>query len=149
MSAFDGALQQITGLVWDTTLSLPLVEEDPFRLAHERGEILAGVVRISGNWDGAVAVQCTRRMAAKLARVMFSLDGADPGTGEIRDALGEVGNMVGGNFKALLEEPNVLSIPEIHAAEDFRLHIPGMSQILQAAFRSEDEPIAVSVFQKD
>ena len=74
---------------------------------------LVGRVEITGQWEGAVTIDCDAELAARIAAVMFGMEdgGAEPD--EIRDALGELANMAGGNIKSLLPAPSQLSLPTV------------------------------------
>jgi CheY-specific phosphatase CheX len=122
--------------------------EDPFRLAVDAAPTVAGVVQITGAWEGAVGLQCAEPLARQAAMKMFAVPAPAVTPADLRDALGELGNMMGGNFKALLPEPCVLSLPMVIEGRDFRLSLPGTAQVLQAAFRSGEQPFCVTVLQR-
>ncbi|MGE0441603.1 MAG: chemotaxis protein CheX [Gemmatimonadales bacterium] len=148
MSGFERSVVEIVQGVWECVLGLPLEEDDPFRLSLEAGQTYAGVVQITGAWDGAVALQCSDRIARKAAEIMLGVPADQASIGDIQDALGELANMTGGNFKALLPEPCHLSLPVVVEGKDFRMRLPGANQVLAVAFRSEDAPFGVTVLQR-
>lgn len=75
------------------------------------GEMWTAWVRISGGWDGAIALHCPPELARMAAVSMFRVepDGATLEDG--REALAELINIVGGNLKALLPPPCQSSLP--------------------------------------
>lgn len=94
--------------VWTTILGVPLSASPSPDPGAERYH---GRVHISGAWEGTVVLECSGTFARWAASRMF--DSADTSFDEVRDALGELTNMVGGNIKALLPGPSRLSIPEV------------------------------------
>ena len=148
MSGFDRAIVEIVGNVWTSVFGTSVEEEDPFRVAGLKTRTFAGVVNIAGAWDGAVAVQCGEDLVRQAAVAMFGLAPDAVSQGEMHDALGELANMVGGNFKALLPEPCTLSLPVTVEGDDYRLRLPNAAQVLQSAFRSGPDVLCVTVLQR-
>lgn len=96
--------------VWSTVLGADLTDTAT-GMAPGKESTLTGRVRISGAWEGTVAIECSPKFAAWAAARMF--DATQTSTEEVHDALGELTNMVGGNLKALLPGPSRLSVPEV------------------------------------
>lgn len=78
----------------------------------ERGgaALLTASVTISGAWQGAVAVSCSPGLAQRAASAMFGT-GRQVAEEEATDALREIANIIGGNFKSLVSSPSRLSLP--------------------------------------
>jgi chemotaxis protein CheX len=106
-------LNEIAERVWSMVLGLKLlpVACDPGR--PEARDFVLGKVTISGNWRGSVTLGCSPSVARRAAAAMFGKEPAETDPGEIRDALGELTNMVGGNFKTLLKGDCRLSVPNV------------------------------------
>jgi chemotaxis protein CheX len=106
-------LNEITAKVWSMVLGFRIqpVQCDPGRV--EAQDFVLGKVAISGSWVGAVTLGCSTGLARRAAAAMFGKLPADADAGEIRDALGELTNMVGGNFKTLLKGDCRLSVPNV------------------------------------
>ena len=98
--------------VWTTILGVPLSASPSPDPGAER---FHGRVHISGAWEGTVVLECSGAFARWAASRMFESN--DTTFDEVRDALGELTNMVGGNIKALLPGPSRLSIPEVASGE--------------------------------
>lgn len=109
-----GDLDAIVTTVWESLFGEPAVALTP---APVTGDAVSARVDIHGGWTGSVVVTCERDVAAGLTRELLLLP-ADcvPDRGEVRDALGEIANIVAGNVKALLPAPAALGLPEV--AED-------------------------------
>lgn len=104
-------LNEITEKVWSMVLGLKLqpAKCDPART----NAFVLGRVTISGTWQGAVTLGCSPQLARRAAAAMFGKQPAEADAEEIRDALGELTNMVGGNFKTLLKGECRLSVPKV------------------------------------
>jgi hypothetical protein len=104
-------------------------------------QLMTAWVLITGAWHGAVAVSCMPGLARRAASAMFGTEGqvADD---EARDALREIANIIGGNFKSLVSSPSRLSLPVL------RDHAPGTSGLLpvhRVWFDCEGEVLLVTV----
>ena len=106
-------LNEIAEKVWSMVLGLKLspVACDPARA--EARDFVLGKVTISGGWRDSVILGCTASMARNAAAAMFGKTPAETEPDEIKDAFGELTNMVGGNFKTLLEGDCRLSVPNV------------------------------------
>lgn len=147
MPGLEASIDEIVETVWTSTLGLPVVPDDPFRLESERGHTFGGIVQITGAWDGVVAVQCSAALARRATGTMMGLADREIALSDIQDTVGELANMVGGNVKALLPGRCVLGLPVVVEGADFRMRLPGSTQILQCAFRAEGEPFSVTVLR--
>jgi CheY-specific phosphatase CheX len=108
-----GAVQihQVTQTVWSTVLGLKI---QPTKVAPPEAErFVIGKVSISGAWRGAVTVGCSAELARSVAASMFALLPGAASLEEIRDAVGELTNMVGGNIKSLMKGDCRLSVPAV------------------------------------
>lgn len=107
-----------------------------------------GKVEISGAWTGAVLLNGSRQLAKAAAAVIFA---HEPGGGPEQDSLDamyELTNIIGGNIKSLLPEPCQLSIPSVEAVTDEHLTILGMVRMSELLFDCQDQPLFVSVWQR-
>lgn len=111
MSVGVSQIHQVTQTVWSTVLGLKI---QPTKLTPPEAErFVIGKVNISGAWQGAVTVGCSAALARLVAGSMFSTPPADASIEEVRDAVGELTNMVGGNIKSLMKGDCRLSVPAV------------------------------------
>lgn len=136
---------EIAGLVWDSFLGLELVPGPPDELLA--GNLMTGIIGISGSWQGSVVLCVPAQHAVVAAEAMFAADPGSLDASEVADALGELTNMVGGNIKSLLPEPNALSIPSVTGGTDARVFVPGARPALSVALRCGDAPVHITVWQ--
>ncbi len=156
MPQLDEAIQGIVTTVWDSVLGIRVEPEDPISAfsqntrdpAKEQEHTYAGVVQISGAWDGAVTVQCSARAARHAAQTMFGLSDDDVSVADLQDALGELTNMTGGNIKALLPETCFLGLPVVVEGADYRFRLPGSAPVRRSTFKAGDELIVVTMLER-
>jgi chemotaxis protein CheX len=134
---------QLTQEIWSALLApqgTPQLELDDL----PGYEVLA-TTDITGEWNGTVCVACSRAAARRVTSVMFEIPDEDLGETDVRDAVGELVNVVGGNIKGLLPGPTVLSLPKV--VEGGELSLPPHLELAQEVrFSWMAEPVLVSVW---
>jgi len=105
------------------------------------------MVGLAGQLSGVLSVRCSGKAAALMTSKMLGveLDKVGP---EMSDALGEVCNMVAGNFKNKIPgvaEGCMLSPPTVITGSDYSLHSLADSPALEIRLLFESEPIVISL----
>ncbi len=139
---------QIVKSIWTSVLTREIQCSDETTITPGTTPILAGCIQLTGGWNGAVALHCSSTFIRQAASVMFSLEEASIAREDMRDALGELVNMVGGGVKSLFSETCVLSLPTVVEEEDFTVSMPGSSLVQKMAFQSQGESILVTLLEK-
>jgi hypothetical protein len=111
MLVTEGDFCRIIQDTWTATLGFP-VDRSASAEFPATGAFTV-CVRISGAWDGEVTLHCSDPLARRIAGAIFQLEADKVGSYEILDALSELIHIVGGNLKALLPQPVVLSFPSL------------------------------------
>jgi chemotaxis protein CheX len=157
MNAANPALSPGAGRdAWPTTLQLAMQEVFELMLACRLevpaeppgDEILdvTAMVGLAGQLCGVLTIRCKTKSAARMASRMLGID-ADKAGPEMWDAVGEVANMVAGNFKnkiSGLGDGCMLSVPTVITGSNYNLHSMVNSEI-RTALLFEGEPIALSL----
>jgi len=107
--------------VFEMMIGVPL-RHCPAGSALEAGEYTA-VIGLAGPITGVFAIRCNEKTAIGIARGMLGV-GEDEARHEVWDALGEVCNMVIGNFKAKTGGAganSMLSVPTVIQGHDYRV----------------------------
>ena len=108
---------------------------------------LTAAVQFVGEWKGAVLLRCSPRQACQLAcRLMPGLQPSRVDE-DVRDALGEITNMVGGNLKPILPPGVVLSMPSVVQGNDYAVHICGGNTSKTWSFSSDLGIFSVTLVQ--
>jgi chemotaxis protein CheX len=84
---------------------------------------VSALIGLAGALSSIIRVRCTPETARRIATKM--LGGAGTESSEWADAMGEIANMVAGNFKSKVTELTdgcVLSVPTIVTGEDYEVH---------------------------
>lgn len=110
------------------------------------GELTA-MVGLAGALCGIATVRTSRDTAAKFACLMLGGDAAsNPATSN--DAVGELCNMIAGNFKSkisTLADHCMLSVPTVIAGEDYSMSPLEPTQGVTLSLVYEGEPVWVSL----
>jgi CheY-specific phosphatase CheX len=109
MQNLETSIKEYVRMVWST-----LFEQSVFPdINHVDPQSHLAIVDISGQWNGCINIYIPSPLASSLAEKMFFLEAGTSSKSEVQDAIGEVINMIGGNIKAILPEPNQLSTPKV------------------------------------
>ncbi len=149
MIATENDIEQLMTTVLET-----LLDFHPTFLGNKAppppaGRTFSAVIHITGAVDGAVVLHVTEPFARAAAAKMFGVhpDAAD--ATDQQDALGELCNVVGGNFKSLLPEPCRLSLPTVIDGADYSFRIPGSSMTGEYAINAANQPMLIRLWRKD
>jgi chemotaxis protein CheX len=137
-------LELATREVFETMLACPLTT--PATPSTDSLNVTA-MVGLAGMLCGVMTVRCERKAAALVASKMLGMDVDQVGP-EISDALGEVCNMVAGNFKnkiSGLGDGCMLSPPSVITGSDYVLHSEPESPTLLLNQLFENMPIVISL----
>ena len=109
---YQEELTEIAKVIWESVIGLPL---QPIHEAEapRSNDALTVQVRVSGAWNGSVAATVSPSLGRKIASAMLQIDAESLSPPDVSDALLEVVNMLGGNFKALLPPVCKLSLPDL------------------------------------
>jgi chemotaxis protein CheX len=143
MQYLEGEIRQITEWVWSSMLERELLFDPSGTWPLQKANSLLSSVKITGDWEGAVALQCSPALAHQLAANMFKLPPQETSHADIYDALGELTNMIGGNIKALLPNPSRLSLPLVEDGESVPASLLTSTVLSQVAFADQGESFNV------
>jgi chemotaxis protein CheX len=105
------------------------------------------MVGLAGALCGMITIRCSTPAAEKLAEQMLGGD-ATSNPSVIGDAMGELCNMVAGNFKSKitnLADHCMLSVPTVIWGEDYVVQTVQPNEGFQVALSLEGEPVWFSV----
>jgi chemotaxis protein CheX len=108
---------------------------------------VTSMVGLAGQLSGVFSVRCSGKAATLMTSKMLGvkLDEVGP---EVLDAIGEVCNMVAGNFKhkiAVLAEGCMLSPPTVVTGSAYNLHSLTDSPALEVRLLFEGMPLVISL----
>lgn len=146
MTMLSDGIEEVTSIVWGSVLDLP-VELAIGQLLPTNPTVTC-FVQIEGAWEGAVVFRCPERLGILLADSMFGDSSANRDTSDIRDALGEITNILTGNIKALLPQPSRITLPVIASGNDYELEVLGTETMAEVAFSCLGETFVVTMLHQ-
>ena len=130
--------------VFELMLGCKLTVQEP--PAETRLDITS-MVGMAGQLCGVLSIGCDRKAAALMTSKMLGIEPDKVGA-EISDAIGEICNMVAGNFKNKipgLSDGCMLSPPTVITGNDYRMYSPVDSPALELNLLFESIPIVISL----
>ena len=136
----DMAAREVFDLMLSCQLTVPSIPDDTTL-------DVTSMVGLAGQLCGVLSVRCSGKAAALMASKMLGVD-LDKVGAEFSDAIGEVCNMVAGNFKnkiAGLAEGCMLSPPTVITGSNYDLHLMADSPAVEVRLLFEGMPILISL----
>ena len=122
-------LGRIAHDIFDTMLG---VEVQPVELEWQPArDRLTGAVYLAGAWRGAVLFECDRSQACDFTSRLMSVPLPAEVDDDVRDTMGELANMLGGNLKSVLPHGVVLSMPSVVEGSDYSLRLCGGKAVVE------------------
>jgi len=141
------ALPQIVGSVFEMMIGLEAGSCDiPWEADGDR---LTSFVQLAGDWTGAVILECSERQACQFAGMVLGMDPPERADDDVRDVLGELVNMIGGNMKSSMTTGVRLSMPTVADGCHTGLHFCGSAASQMRAFQCLDRCFWVAVVSKE
>ena len=145
MTTLQGDIIEIARSILESMFDLPL--DEAATPALDVRSTVTGCVHIDGAWNGAVILQCPMVLATRLTVEMFQ-GPSSPEADEVRDAIGELTNMLAGNVKGLLPEPCRISLPGVALGSDYRFSVVGTVAVASVPFSCAGHPLVVTLLQR-
>jgi chemotaxis protein CheX len=140
-----GEIPPVVESIFGTMLNLEVV---PGLFALDPcADRMTSTVQLSGAWTGAVVFECDRDQACRLAGRFLSIDPPVAVDDLVRDVLGELANMIGGNMKCVLSGSLRLSMPCVVDGGDHHMRIPGVSLRERLSFQSIEGPFWIGLLE--
>ena len=96
--------------------------------------IVTSAAYFAGAWRGAALLECNLGLAIHFTERFMA--GAKPKScdEDVRDCIGELVNMIGGNLKALLPDHTELSMPSVVEGRDYSIRLCGNNSFVRIPF---------------
>lgn len=108
---------------------------------------VTGMVGLAGELCGVLSVRCAKSSGCKIASKMLGVPATEAAS-HISDAIGEICNMVAGNFKAKidgLQDKCMLSVPTVITGGDYQLYSLAVGDRIELPFLFEGESIWIGL----
>jgi chemotaxis protein CheX len=136
-------LVKIVQSVFDTMMNLAVSPCDA-QWDHS-GDRMTSLVYLTGDWNGAVMLECTPQQACQFAGKILCMDPPETADDDVRDVLGELSNMIGGNMKSGMSTGVRLSMPSVMNGRDYDVRVCGSEVQERIAFQCDDGNFWVTV----
>jgi chemotaxis protein CheX len=145
MTYIKDNLQSIVESVWSTMLGAELTPGAPVEVkaTATADQPDAAFVEVSGAWEGRITVRLSPGALDSAVTSLLGLSPEEASEEERLDVLKELANMVGGNLKAMMNQPTRLSVPLLDGTESPQgLQFDDEERI---SLRQNDLPVEITV----
>jgi chemotaxis protein CheX len=111
-------------------------------------ESVSAMVGFAGSYNGMISINSPQKLAMTFASQMLGMD-VTGFNEDVRDALGEIANMIGGSFKHHFVNDGHevrLSTPSVISGEEYVMTAGSVPNTLTLMFEFGTEPFMVSVY---
>ncbi len=141
------SLVSATEEVFDTMLAIPLQSQPAVTGPLDVPANVVATVAFAGHRKGLVVVYTSLAAARHITSTMLGIPLQEV-NGEVPDAMGEIANMVAGQFRnrlAAVEPPSDISVPTVTIGTDFSTLYSSAVQRSRCPFDMQGEPISVEL----
>lgn len=141
------SLVSATEEVFDTMLAIPIHSQPPVTGPLDVPANVVATVAFAGHRKGLVVVYTSLAAARHITSTMLGIPLQEV-NGEVPDAMGEIANMVAGQFRnrlAAVEPPSDISVPTVTIGTDFSTLYSSAVQRSRCPFDMQGEPISVEL----
>lgn len=135
------AAHEVFDLMVGSTLTIP-VEPPP-----QEGLDITAMVGLAGKLRGVITVRCGAKSAALMAAKLLGTE-PDQASSDMWDAIGEICNMVAGNFKNKISDLSngcMLTVPTVITGTDYNVHSLAKEGSLRLTMAFEGAPVVFTL----
>lgn len=148
MTPMEDAIAQTVSSMWELLIGGTIaICDDPDGEVASDARALAGCIHVTGADGGVITIECPEILARACAAALFQVPVGALDLREAQDALAEMANIIGGNFKALLGAGHYLSLPTVVEGRDFRTRFVGTRLEARVAFDTDAGRLVASFFK--
>ncbi len=142
-----GELAQIVEYVFRTMVCLEVSESDqPWFPGSNQ---LTATIHLAGDWNGVLALGCDCKLACAFTARFLSTEKPEMVDDVVRDVLGELANMIGGNLKCVLAGGLSLSMPSVVDGADHHLRVCRAGTRERLVFDCAEGVFSVAVLREE
>jgi chemotaxis protein CheX len=142
-------LMSIVDEIFGLMAGLHLAPSPALLAPVERTGYVASAVQIVGDWQGAVRLDIDLELARVACANLMGVAVKDLSPQDIRDAAGELANMLGGSVKALRAPTCGLSLPSVVIGRDFEFSLCQGTVVQASSFLHPSGTLTVSIIEKE
>ncbi len=108
---------------------------------------ITAAIFFTNSWKGALIIDCRRSLAFDITAKLMSIGRPDAINDDVRDSMGELANMIGGNLKSILPAGVGLSMPSVVEGSNYSIRICGPNTVHHEVFTCGSEKIYVRLVE--
>jgi CheY-specific phosphatase CheX len=108
-------------------------------------ELVTAAIYFTEPWKGAMMLECVLPLAFEFTARVMSVPTPTTVDADVCDSMGELVNMIAGNFKGLMPAETGISIPSVVRGRDYVLQMRGSKTLSQVVFVGEFGPCSVTL----
>lgn len=141
-------LDQTVQMIWSTMFDVPISRlPDGPDDGPDEVDLVTGLVHLEGAYEGAVLLRCPKALAVHLTTLIFE-DVDTPPDADVRDAIGELSNMLAGNIKAVLPHPSRIGLPIVAFGSNYDLQVVGAEEVGWVNYDCEGTRFSVTLVRE-
>ncbi|MFN8024280.1 MAG: chemotaxis protein CheX [Acidimicrobiales bacterium] len=122
---------ELVSMAWSTFVGSELAPIDDVVPTED---VMCSSISIHGPWSATLLLYCDRMVASASTASVLGMDPAEVEQADVRDIMGELANIIGGNLKGAVSDDNTawkLSLPVV---SDGMQTVPGSKLTIELAF---------------
>lgn len=139
----EAANEIFTGMVM---MDIELLDKPTEKLGQLKKSI-TGMIGLAGTHKGVIAIHIPDNVAMAITSNFLGLE-VDEVNEDVQDAVGEIANMLGGNFKSILSDKGKdiqLSLPSTISGEEYVFNAVEQGDFIVLSFRTAEGDFHVEV----
>ncbi|MDH3628805.1 MAG: chemotaxis protein CheX [Acidobacteriota bacterium] len=132
--------------LWKTTLGLGLMPNEESGSDGEQAAF-ASYVKVSGDFRGAIILECPAQIARHAAAMLFETDSETIPEDEMQDAVEELTRIVGKGIQKQFFDPGKVSAPKPLRHDDATSPVCAMEERCNLHLFSEGLPIRIAILE--
>jgi hypothetical protein len=131
--------------LWDATLGLRLERQEQEAPVEEGA--LASYVKVSGDWKGAILLECPQSVSRHAATMLFGADSDEPTVEELQDAANELVRMLGRRLQPVVAPSGKVSSSKTASQGPQSPSLSAMKDRVRLDLSCEGRPVRLSILE--
>ena len=134
--------------IFSSMIMLDVTPGDPYHRKNEMlNDSISGIIGLAGNTKGMLAIHLPTQVALSVTTAFLGME-VEEVDDDVRDAIGELANMLGGNLKAHLDPKGSeiqLSMPSTVSGEEYTIDCIADAEEVTVPFTLEGKQFLVEL----
>jgi CheY-specific phosphatase CheX len=143
-ATYASEIEQIVQMIFETMLAME-VHRTSNGDVYESHRLL-GTIQITGENPVSIVLSVSDGVVRDAAATMLQLPCEHVSDEDERDVVAELANMIGGNFKSMIQGTSHLSLPTVVEGRNLGLQVPGAEMVDDVVFQCDSGSLRVRLF---